>query len=206
MVNLKNSFMQLMSFLMNLIFLNLLWILFSFLGLVLFGLAPATVCLFHFLDLLRLEKTIPSFKEFFIEYKKNFFSANRNGVLFLIFTLLSLLNFKFSLTFFSQAVWLQGVYLALVFIFLVSEVLILANQAKIHLTFIENIRLILVEIFRFPVRVLAIIFTIFVVTLILSSHLFIFLTFGIALALYLVNFIHSDMLNEVDKLKNKLQS
>ncbi|RDE26933.1 YesL family protein [Parageobacillus thermoglucosidasius] len=69
----------------RLAYINVLWILFTIVGLTLLGIAPATVALFTIVRkwLLFQDDGIPVFKTFVRTYKKEFWSANRIGLLFI---------------------------------------------------------------------------------------------------------------------------
>jgi uncharacterized membrane protein YesL len=71
---------------MNLIYLNLLWILFSVLGLIVFGLFPSTIAMFVVIrKKLRGEEDIPIFKTFWHYYRQEFLKANLMGlVMFMV--------------------------------------------------------------------------------------------------------------------------
>lgn len=68
----------------RLAYLNLLWILFSLLGLILFGLMPATVAMFAVVRKWNMgEKDIAIFPLFWKTYKKEFIKANGLGLILL---------------------------------------------------------------------------------------------------------------------------
>lgn len=70
---------------MRLTYVNALWILFSALGLVLLGVAPATVALFTVQrKWAQGEESVPVFATFWLHYKQNFVRANILGVLLAI--------------------------------------------------------------------------------------------------------------------------
>lgn len=65
-------------------YINILWIMFSLLGLVLFGLMPATVAMFAVIRKLVLEEEeVPIFHLFWKKYKEEFVKANLYGYLLL---------------------------------------------------------------------------------------------------------------------------
>ncbi|WP_084028990.1 YesL family protein [Bacillus sp. J33] len=63
---------------MRLVYLNLLWIAFSLLGIVLFGFFPATAAMFSVVRKWIMGETdVRVFKEFWQTYRKEFWKANR---------------------------------------------------------------------------------------------------------------------------------
>jgi len=69
--------------------LNVLWTIFSLIGLVIFGWAPATTALLSVLRQVLREKNLqlPTFKEFYYYYKTNFIKANGVGLILILITL-----------------------------------------------------------------------------------------------------------------------
>jgi uncharacterized membrane protein YesL len=69
---------------LKLAYLNLLWILFTFTGLVMFGLFPATIAMFTIVrKWLHREDEVPVFHTFWAVYKKEFIQSNGYSLLFI---------------------------------------------------------------------------------------------------------------------------
>lgn len=70
----------------RLAYTNVLWVLFTLMGLIVFGIAPATVALFTIMRkwLVFHDDDVSVFKTFFQTYKKEFWRANRIGIVFII--------------------------------------------------------------------------------------------------------------------------
>ncbi|GAE92162.1 yESV protein [Gracilibacillus boraciitolerans JCM 21714] len=61
--------------------LNILWLIFTLLGLVLFGIMPASIAMFSIVRKWVLKDfNVPIFQSFLLEYKRNFFRANLLGI------------------------------------------------------------------------------------------------------------------------------
>jgi uncharacterized membrane protein YesL len=76
------SFNKLLEWISRLAFLNLLWISFSLLGLIIFGFFPATVAMFAVVRKWMLGKDEMSiFKTFWTSYKREFLKSNILGVM-----------------------------------------------------------------------------------------------------------------------------
>lgn len=81
----RGGFYSILEWIMWLIYLNILWIVATIMGLGLFGFFPATVSLFTIIRQLLLKEETSITKTFFQTYKREFFKANGVGfVLFII--------------------------------------------------------------------------------------------------------------------------
>lgn len=73
------------DWIMKLAYINLLWLLFTFAGVVIFGLMPATIALFTIVrQWLEKEGDLSVFKTFFTVFKREFFKANFIGLILAI--------------------------------------------------------------------------------------------------------------------------
>lgn len=74
--------LQLFNWIMRISYLNLLWILFTLIGLVFAGIFPATAASFSvFRKWLEEEEEFPVFKTFLNEYKEYFWISQMNGII-----------------------------------------------------------------------------------------------------------------------------
>lgn len=80
----KGGLYHFLEWIMWLIYLNVLWILFTVLGLGLFGAIPATVSMFTVIRQLLLRQETAIFKTFFQTYKQEFLKANGLGLVLAI--------------------------------------------------------------------------------------------------------------------------
>ena len=80
------GFYKVCEWMMKLAFVNFLWIIFSMLGIILFGFFPATAAMFVIVrKLLMGNMDIPVFKTFWESYKKEFIKSNLLGLLVSVF-------------------------------------------------------------------------------------------------------------------------
>jgi uncharacterized membrane protein YesL len=81
---------------LKLAYLNLLWILFTFIGLLIFGFFPATTAMFTVVRkwLLR-EETVSVFSTFWRTYKKDFLRSNGYGLIFMVIGFILFYDFHF---------------------------------------------------------------------------------------------------------------
>jgi uncharacterized membrane protein YesL len=82
----------------KLAYVNLLWIIFTLAGFVVFGVMPATVSLFTVLREWKLkDNDIPIFKTFFNTYKKELIRANAMGFFLIVTGILLFFNFNIAM-------------------------------------------------------------------------------------------------------------
>jgi uncharacterized membrane protein YesL len=111
---------------MKFAYVNLLWILFSFLGFIFLGIGPATVALFTIVrKWLMKENDLPIFKTFFQTYKNEFIQANKLGVLMSIIGLFLYFDFKFLLLMGGTVQYMLSIPLMLITFFYLITLLYL---------------------------------------------------------------------------------
>ena len=82
------------DWIMKLAYLNVLWIIFSLMGMVVFGMAPATVSVFVLIRKWLQKESVPIFKTFYFNYKKEFLQSNKLFLLFILPAIALYLDFK----------------------------------------------------------------------------------------------------------------
>lgn len=115
------------EWIMRLAYVNLLWIIFSFAGLVFFGVMPATIALFTIVrKWLMKEQEIPIWSTFLTVYRKEFLKGNLIGLLivvsgaFLVFDFLVLrtVSDAFQIALFVPLLMITAIYIiTLLYIF-----------------------------------------------------------------------------------------
>ena len=90
-------FYKLSDWIMKLAYVNILWLLFSILGIVLFGFFPATIAMFTIVRkwLSDDEEEFSVFKLFWTTYKQEFFKSNLLGFIITIITYLFYIELNF---------------------------------------------------------------------------------------------------------------
>ncbi|MCT8137049.1 DUF624 domain-containing protein [Anaerobacillus sp. CMMVII] len=89
---------QALDLFMKIAYLNLLWILFTVIGLVILGVFPASVALLSIIRKWLMKDTdIPIFKSFFFEFKKEFIRSNIFGFIFIFAAAILYTNFSYIL-------------------------------------------------------------------------------------------------------------
>jgi uncharacterized membrane protein YesL len=90
------GFYKLLEWISRLAFLNILWISFSLLGLVIFGFFPATVAMFAVVRKWMLGKDdVSIFKTFWSAYKKEFLKSNLLGLIIFAIGIILYIDFQF---------------------------------------------------------------------------------------------------------------
>ncbi|MCK0473675.1 YesL family protein [Halalkalibacter sp. APA_J-10(15)] len=82
--NLQNGFYKACDLIMKMAYINILWMMFSILGVVVLGFFPATVAMFSVIRDLLSKKDIPIFQNFWTIYKNEFIKSNVLGLILLV--------------------------------------------------------------------------------------------------------------------------
>lgn len=89
------GFYSFSEWVMRFMYVNILWILFTLMGFVIFGFFPATTAMFTVLRKWVLKQTeIPVFKTFWLTYKKEFLKSSLIGLIIVLFGSFMFLNLK----------------------------------------------------------------------------------------------------------------
>ncbi len=186
------GFYKLSEWVMKFTYLNILWILFTFLGVILFGFFPATVAMFAVIRMwLKNDIDKPIFKTFVSYYKKEFIKGNLLGLLLIAIGLLMYVNInflRFSESVFTHFLIWPNLLLSLIFILTLiyifpvyvhfdSNVFILLKNAFIVMITHPLSTLIMVVLF---IAYSYLVITLPVLVPIISGSLLAFLTMGIS--------------------------
>lgn len=89
---------RLCDWIMKLAYVNILWFLFTLIGMIVTGIAPASISLFTVIRKWLIgEENIPIFKTFFYTYKKEFLRANAMGLLMIATACILYIDFLYML-------------------------------------------------------------------------------------------------------------
>lgn len=81
---------------MLLLYVNLLWVCFTLLGLIIFGFGPSTIAMFAVFRKWSMgESDVPVFKTFWGSFRSDFFKANALGVILLVLAYMLYVNLNF---------------------------------------------------------------------------------------------------------------
>jgi len=109
----------------KLAYINLLWILFSLMGLLVFGIFPATIAMFTVLRKIVLKQEFNMFSMFWTTYKKEFFKGNLLGIVLVMINVITYLSFSFykestgsmELFFYPMTIVMILIFLTTLFVF-----------------------------------------------------------------------------------------
>lgn len=114
----------------RLAYINLLWILFTLSGFVIFGFFPATIAMLATLRQFIRKNHPPVFQTFWHYYKKEFFNSNKLGLIIVVIGLILFMNIRFlqstssdmpSFLFYSSII-MSGIYFLIICYTLASYV------------------------------------------------------------------------------------
>jgi uncharacterized membrane protein YesL len=91
----SNAIYTFCDWLTRLAYINLLWILFTFRGFVIFGFFPATIAMLATLRQFLLKNNPPVFQTFSQYYKKEYFNSNKLGLVIVMIGFLLYMNINF---------------------------------------------------------------------------------------------------------------
>lgn len=137
----KGGFYNILEWIMWLIYLNILWIFFTIIGLGLFGVFPATVSMFTVIRQLLLKEETSIFKTFFRTYKQEFFKANGIGLILAIIAYILYMDLLFLDT--IQGILYNLFQIGLIFIsiiFLITLIYIFPVYVHFDLKFFQNFK------------------------------------------------------------------
>src|SRR5690625_4340499 len=117
----------------KLAYINLLWILFSLMGLLAFGIFPATIAMFTVLRKMVLKQDFNMFSVFWKTYKKEFLKGNLLGIMLVTVNVITYLSFSFyrestgtmELFFYPMMIVIILIFLTKLFVFTVYFLFIL---------------------------------------------------------------------------------
>jgi uncharacterized membrane protein YesL len=83
-MNISSGLYKLFDRIYRLALINILWLFFSIIGLIIFGFFPATVAMFTIIRKSVLKEDVPIFRTFWLTYKKEFFKSNLLGLILVV--------------------------------------------------------------------------------------------------------------------------
>lgn len=185
----------------HLAYLNLLWLLFTLLGLIAFGIFPSTVALFSVLrKWVKGEHDIPLFSNMIKVYKKEFFRSNLLGFIIVILGLILWVDFQFLMKINDEfLLFLITIPLVCILaLYIILVICIVPTFVHYKLSIFGYLKHALVIGISNPLRILTIIFCIYILYMltVLINGMILFYTFS--LSSYLTMRILYSYFSEVD--------
>ncbi|WP_026672586.1 YesL family protein [Alkalihalobacterium bogoriense] len=204
----QGSFLyQLCEWVVRLAYLHLLWVLFSLLGLVIFGVMPATVATYTVIrKWLRGDVDIPIFSTFFQTVKKEFFKANAFGLV--LGTIAFVIYFDFILLQQVEGSVQSFIFASLlILVLLVSVMVVFLFPVYVHyeFSFFRYFQKAVLFGFVSPLYTLSILFSLIAVYYIFANIPGIFIFFGASLPAFIIMFLTNRVFLSVENRKQQLE-
>jgi uncharacterized membrane protein YesL len=195
-------FYKVSNWILKLALINILWILFSILGLVIFGFFPATISMFSVISKLRRQEELPIFKTFWKTYKQEFIKSNQMG--FLLVTVAVI--FYFDLYFIQETSnsILQLFYyplIILIFIFCMCILYVFPIYAHYDLKIFQIFKNAFLIMIANPLATFAIISSVIVIAVITMFFPAILLFFSGSILAYLITSAASNSFSKIELKK-----
>lgn len=187
-------------------YLNFLWIVFSLVGIVFFGLAPATFALFTVMRKLMVEKKldVKILSTFYHSYKKNFFSTNLRIWPLYVIGFILILDFRYlQITQGMAYNILFFVFVNALIIFLILSLYIFPVQIKYKQNTFKSYQLSLIIGISYPFTTLGLIISIFLLGLLLERIPGLILFFSSSLLCILITYFTHIAITKFDATLSK---
>ncbi|MDE1548119.1 DUF624 domain-containing protein [Jeotgalibaca caeni] len=187
----RGFLMSLLFAFSNVVYLNLLWILFSLLGLGIFGVAPASIAVMKCYSDFSINGDYISVKQFFDFYKQNFKKANKLQIGFTLFIMLLLVSARILVVLMNVTGFIPFLYLFLIIILLILNLISLQTfEWYPAMKGFDRFKLAMFLLFRYPFRYLPVLFTLYFCYGLLSMKATFVLLAGISLPIAFISFLH----------------
>lgn len=192
---------QFCVWLMRLAYLNILWIAFSLLGLIIVGFAPATLAMFSVIRKWMMgEKEVAIFPLFWKSYREEFFRAN------IIFLILAAIGWIFYIDFqiFKQAQGtifsiLKGVAASFALVYALVTLTIFPVLAHYQFKTLEYFKYTFLIVLSSPLRMLLMILSLVLVALVFLTMPGLIVFFSGSLFGLMIMFVTSKIFNKIDE-------
>lgn len=126
---------------LKLAYMNMIWILFTLVGLVMFGFFPATVSMFTVVrKWLKREEPLPIFHTFWHTYKKEFLKTNGFGLIFMVIGYVLYYDFTFIGLNSGQFTFLVPVLVLIFIAYVITLLFFFPVYVHFDLTFIKTLK------------------------------------------------------------------
>ncbi|OPJ55844.1 YesL family protein [Alkalithermobacter paradoxus] len=197
----SNKLYEICEWICRLVYINILWIASTVIGLVVFGIAPATVAMFGVLRKWTVGDTDTSvFRAFIKIYKEEFIKSNILGVIFLAFGYMIYFNYLLSQMIdgiFHRILWI-GLF-PTVFIYMITLFFVFPVYVHYDLKLLQYIKVAFMIAISNPLEII-----IFGLTVCLLCYMFYFIPagipfFGVSIIAWIVMLRASGIFMRVDK-------
>lgn len=197
---------QIGTWIIRIFTLNLLWIFFSLLGLLIFGLFPATIAMYTVVrKWIKGNKDIPILRNFWDSYRTNFLKANILGFIQFVIAYIIYIDYSFLDTLSGWSAVLLNMILISVFI-LFSVVLLFIFPVYVHyeLKIFQYIRLSIIIGISYPIQTILMLFCVVLCYVIIHVIPGFLLFSGSALSFFMMRIANDIFVKiEAKKIKKK---
>lgn len=186
---------------MKLAYINLLWIFFSMIGLIIFGFSPATAALFVICrKWVRGEKDISIFKTFWTSYKKEFLKSNLLGLILIIGGIVLYVDYLF----FSQiesnlSLILFFPLLTLGIVYLLTALFLFPVFVHYNSTLLQLLKNACLLALLNPMISFLMLISLIVITIIIAMLPALILFFGISIPAWVTMFLANTTFNKLEE-------
>lgn len=183
----QNHIMTIFFYFSNLVWLNILWIIFSILGAILFGLAPATLTVSDVLREMNNESDFISINQFWHQYRRNFKKANTILLPLFVLTCVPMLSYRIVVVEMGGNIFFRAFLLACFFVMLLVSI---ASIQTIHLlpksSFFNYFKLDLTFVLIYPLHSVVALLSLIGCSYVLSRKLIFVILAGTSLPLWIL--------------------
>lgn len=181
----------------NVVYLNLLWLLFSLLGLGIFGIAPATIAVMKSLEDFRFDGDYIPVRQFFSHYKEAFKKSNLIQIVYTIAVFAFYMSARILIVLMNVTGFIPVLYFTVIVVLLFMNTLSLQSILDYpDMKGLERIKLGLFLFMRYPLSYVPIIFTIMGCYLIISMKSAFLLFFGASLPIIVIHYLQKQMIEK----------
>jgi len=202
----SNKIQMVAGWLSQFIILNVLWFVFTVLGLGILGFMPATVAVFSVSrDLINRKEGVSIPVYFFRYYKKTFLLSNGFGFLFAILGYIGYVNFRFIPFFYPDniQVYLMGIFIAGAVVLTLTFINLFSVMAHYDLKGFQYVKNAFSLVFAEPGLMLMQLFWIVAYAFILIFLPKVSIFIGVSMFIYLIMSIH---LSRFERIKRKTEA
>ncbi len=187
------------EWIMRLAYLNILWMFFSLLGVVIVGVFPSTIAMFEVIKKwLNGEWDIPIFKYFWTSYKKSFIKANLLGALLLLIGIILFIDFNFFAKFDHLVMkFLASITIVMFIIFSILLIYIFPVFVYYEISIFQCIKFACTLGISRPLSTIGVVIATLLLYYIFSSFPFMLILFGGSLISIIIMWITKNTLNDI---------
>ncbi|MFA9557081.1 YesL family protein [Evansella sp. AB-rgal1] len=202
----SSGFYRTCEWIWKLAYVNLLWLGFTLVGLVLFGFLPATVAMLTIMRKWLQSEDVPIFKTFVITYKNEFLKINALGVVFAVGAYILYFNYMYlgTVTGLTHTVVALGWYVAL-FVYSITLLFVIPAYVHLELKLFQYIKTALIVALVNPLSVITLFISFFLLFNLFHNVPGLIPFFGPSLIGFVIMWCGHMSFNRIDRKQQKLK-